>query len=66
MNKNNKIKSQWSHNKYKTKFVGSYQRFTFVGGEVGIFERIFVLTNGRVTLAFESHQAAKKSGWVKK
>ena len=61
------MKSQWTHKKYKTPFVGSYQRLIFkVGGTVmTALERVFVLTNGKRTISFESWQAAKKAGWVK-
>lgn len=49
----------WKHSKkYKKKlFKGSYER-----DKKG--ERIFVLT-GFKRIVFESHEAAKKAGWIK-
>ncbi len=58
----------WTHSKYRnTKFKGSYTNFTL---RDGTNERVFMLTagptrNSRRVMSFESHQAAKKSGWVK-
>ncbi len=54
----------WHHKKYKRAFLGTYER-----DSAG--ERIFVLTGYGAKLAlkrivFESVQAAKALGWVKK
>jgi hypothetical protein len=51
----------WRHQKYKTPFIGRYNR-TKKGAE-----RVFELVNtktGRV-ITFESFHAAKKAGWEK-
>jgi hypothetical protein len=47
----------WTHKKYKTTFTSSYKE---AGGD-----RVFQLTNGKVTKSFESWQAAKREGWSK-
>ena len=57
-------KPYWTHKKYKTKFKGSYQRVTmYAHFGIKMTERVFVLTNGKRTISFESHQAAKKQEW---
>jgi hypothetical protein len=58
-------KPYWTHKKYKTKFIGSYQWLGYVVEEGGLIEeRVFVLTNGKRTVSFESHQATKKQNWA--
>lgn len=56
--------SIWTNKKKfgKREFVGSYTRITKNG------ERNFVLTatNGTREISFESYQAAKALGWIKK
>ena len=54
-------KPYWTHKKYKTKFKGMYK---WLAAD-GLFqrERVFVLTSGKRTISFESHQSAKKQGW---
>lgn len=47
----------WTHKKYKTPFKASLVK-------AGI-DRIFQLSNGKVTKSFESWQAASKAGWSK-
>jgi hypothetical protein len=57
-------KPYWTHKKYKTKFKGYYQWLKFPASlGIKLTERVFVLTNGKRTISFESHQAAKKQGW---
>lgn len=56
------MKSVWTHKKYKTEFTGSYQTIS-LGSRT---ERVFLLSNGKVNKSYESHQAAKRDGWVKK
>jgi hypothetical protein len=59
-------KPYWTHKKYKTKFKGSYRWINFISRHpslTAIAERVFVLTNGKRTISFESHQSAKKQGW---
>ena len=56
-------KKGWTHKKFCKKnefYVGYYQKFNG--------NRVFNLTNGvtKKDKTYESHQAAKKAGWVAK
>jgi len=61
-------KPYWTHKKYKTKFKGSYKYLAFsaLSSTKIIWERVFVLTNGKRTISFESWQQAVKQGWKRK
>lgn len=55
------MKNVWMHKKFKSKFIGFYER-----DKAG--ERIFVLISMNEPLrriTFESHQMAKSQGWFK-
>lgn len=51
--------SQWKHKKYKSMFVGKYER----AGK----DHVFQLSNHRHAkyITFDSYQSAKQDGWVK-
>lgn len=49
----------WTHKKHKGEFKGSYEK-----DKRG--ERVFVLSNGKRNVSFESYQAAISLGWSKK
>jgi len=50
----------WDHKKLGKNFIGSYDKAAKSG------ERIFNLSNGKRIISFESWQAAKYAGWVKR
>lgn len=61
--------AKWSHSKFKARtYSGSYEEVALKKSKSK--ERIFVLTsllkNGKLhSVSFDSHEAAKKSGWVR-
>lgn len=56
----------WSHKKHgKKNFTGTYS-FQKVKRPYPYQERIFQLVCGDKIISFESWQAAKKMGWIKK
>ena len=56
----------WSHKKHGKKiFTGTYA-FQKVKRHYPYQERIFQLVCGDKIISFESWQAAKKDGWIKK
>lgn len=48
----------WSHKKYKSEFKATYEKSSK--------DRVFTLSCGKIIKSYESWQAAKKDGWVKK